>query len=106
MSADELSAAAADGAVCCSNLYLACPQDIVGPVLSGHQATDTWQGKVACVLSGRCVNTPAHSADCPRTGWPESPRIVMKTRVDEHQTALITSGCVPFDSPTMHEGGR
>ena len=28
------------------------PGDIVGPILSGHQATDTWQGKVGKVLSG------------------------------------------------------
>ena len=28
------------------------PGDIVGPVLSAHQAHDTWQGKVATVLSG------------------------------------------------------
>ena len=29
------------------------PGDIVGPVLSAHQARETWQGKVATVLGGQ-----------------------------------------------------
>jgi nucleoside-diphosphate-sugar epimerase len=28
------------------------PGDIVGPILSPHQAVETWQGKIATVLSG------------------------------------------------------
>ena len=38
-------------------LAAAQPGDIVGPILSAHQARDTWQGKVASVLSGKpCVH--------------------------------------------------
>lgn len=28
------------------------PGDIVGPILSPHQASETWQGKIACIIQG------------------------------------------------------
>lgn len=37
----------------CAVVAAGNPGDIVGPILSPHQAHDTWQGKVATVLSGK-----------------------------------------------------
>ena len=50
-------------------LAAAQPGDIVGPILSAHQARDTWQGKVASVLSGK----PFDRRCAPHAALPRTP---------------------------------
>lgn len=37
------------------SVLIANPGDIIGPILSRHQASETWQGKIASVLRGTAV---------------------------------------------------
>merc|ERR1711879_98245 len=34
-------------------MFTANPADIIGPILSPHQASETWQGKIAGILQGK-----------------------------------------------------
>jgi nucleoside-diphosphate-sugar epimerase len=72
------AAASSAGAwdVLCAN-----PGDIVGPILSAHQAGDTWQGKVGMVLRGERAPQEGNSRDGAHPWFPVDVRDVAEAQV-------------------------
>eukprot|EP00930_Biecheleria_cincta_P087912 TRINITY_DN77153_c0_g1_i1.p1 TRINITY_DN77153_c0_g1~~TRINITY_DN77153_c0_g1_i1.p1 ORF type:complete len:411 (+),score=57.15 TRINITY_DN77153_c0_g1_i1:52-1233(+) len=72
------------------------PSDIIGPIMSPHQATETWQGKIAGIMQGR----PAEQEPLGR------PWIVVDVRdVAEAEIRLAESGTVESGSRFLVSSG-